>query len=137
MSIVINLPKLKQYSHDYTKVADAESHLYAAQQLNAHDDPIEAWKHIEDARRLLQEYLSADNMVEDDDVADGWVKAHEVDELINGKENEDPWDKDWHQMEQVVVKLFKEGRPFSEIAAKTGAATQTVKDIIKKHEEVE
>lgn len=45
------------------------------------------------------------------------------------KEDEDPWDKDWHQMEQEVVKLFKEGRPFSEIAAKTGAATQTVKDI--------
>ena len=48
---------MKQYSHDYTKVIDAESHLYAAQRLNAHDDPIEAWKHIEDARRLLQEYL--------------------------------------------------------------------------------
>lgn len=77
---------MKQYSHDYTKVSEAESHLYAAQQLNAHDDPIEAWKHIEDARRLLQEYLAQDNMVEDDDVADGWVKAHEVEELINGKE---------------------------------------------------
>ena len=49
--------------------------------------------------------------------------------------DEDPWDKDWHQMEQEVVKLFKEGRPFSEIAAKTGAATQTVKDIIIKHAE--
>ena len=72
---------MKQYSHDYTKVSEAESHLYAAQQLNAHDDPIEAWKHIEDARRLLQEYLAQDNMVEDDDVADGWVKASEVEEL--------------------------------------------------------
>lgn len=126
---------MKQYSHDYTKVSEAESHLYAAQQLNAHDDPIEAWKHIEDARRLLQEYLAQDNMVEDDDVADGWVKAHEVEELINGKEDEDPWDKDWHQMEQEVVKLFKEGRRVSEIAAKTGAATQTVKDIIMKYAE--
>lgn len=52
---------MKQYSHNYTKAADAESHLYAAQQLNAHDDPIEAWKHIEDARRLLQEYLAIIN----------------------------------------------------------------------------
>lgn len=67
-----------QYSHDYTKVAAAESHLYAAQQLNAHDDPIEAWKHIEDARQLLQEYLAQDNMVKDDDVADGWVKASDT-----------------------------------------------------------
>lgn len=66
---------MKQYSHDYTKVADAESHLYAAQQLNAHDDPIEAWKHIEDARRLLQEYLAQDNMVPDDDIENGWVRA--------------------------------------------------------------
>ncbi len=69
---------MKQYSHDYTKIAEVESHLYAAQQLNAHDDTIEAWKHIEDARRLLQEYLSADNMVEDNDVADGLVKANDT-----------------------------------------------------------
>jgi len=45
-------------SHDYRKVSEADSHLYAAQQLNAHDDPVEAWKHVEDARRLLQEFLS-------------------------------------------------------------------------------
>ena len=76
-----------QYSHDYTKAAAAESHLYAAQQLNAHDDPIEAWKHIEDARQLLQEYLAQDNMVEDDDVADGWVKASDVEERMNQKED--------------------------------------------------
>lgn len=75
---------MKRYSHDYTKIADAESHLCAAQQMIAHDDPIEAGKHIEAARRLLQEYLSADNMVEDDDVADGWVKYHDVTELIKG-----------------------------------------------------
>lgn len=80
---------MKQYSHDYTKVAEAESHLYAALQLDAHEDPIGAWGQIEDARRLLQEYLAQDNMVVDDDVADGWVKAHEVEELINGKEDED------------------------------------------------
>lgn len=69
---------MKQYSHDYTKVADAESHLYAAQQLNAHDDPIEAWKHIADARQKLQQYLAQDNMVPDDDVEDGWVKASDA-----------------------------------------------------------
>ena len=69
---------MKQYSHDYTKVTDAESHLYAAQQLNAHDDPIEAWKHIENARRLLQEYLAQDNMVPDDDTENGWVRASDA-----------------------------------------------------------
>lgn len=45
-------------SNKFSKVSEADSHLYAAQQLNAHDDPIEAWKHVEDARRLLQEFLS-------------------------------------------------------------------------------
>lgn len=85
----LNRISMKQYSHDYTKISKAESHLFAAQQLNAHDDPIEAWKHIEDARQLLQEYLAQDNMVVDDDVADGWVKAHEVEELINGMVDED------------------------------------------------
>ena len=69
---------MKTYSHDYTKVAAAESHLNTAQQLNAHDDPIEAWKHIEDARQLLQEYLAQDNMVEDNDVAFGWVKSQDA-----------------------------------------------------------
>lgn len=69
---------MKTYSHDYTKPAEADSHLHAAQRLNAHDDTIEAWKHIEDARNILGSYLSGDNMVEDDDVADGWVKQSEA-----------------------------------------------------------
>lgn len=69
---------MQKYSHDYTLVSDAESHLYAAQQLEAHEQPEEAWKHIADARRLLQQYLSQDNMVPDDDVADGWVRASDL-----------------------------------------------------------
>lgn len=72
---------MKHYSHDYTKVSAAESHLYSAQKLISHDSTFEAWRHIADARRLLQEYLSEDNMVEDDDV-DGWVKASEAEALI-------------------------------------------------------
>lgn len=124
---------MKQYSHDYTKVSEAEKSLYAAQQLNAHDDPIEAWKHIEDARRLLQEYLAQDNMVEDDDVADGWVKASEVLELAKGKEDEvDPWDKEWIRKKLEVIQLYVEGLSLSDIASKTGAASQTVKGIITK-----
>lgn len=127
---------MKHYSHDYTKVSEAESHLYAAQQLNAHDDLIEAWKHIEDARRLLQEYLAQDNMVEDDDVADGWVKARDVEELTTGKEGEDdPWDREWLHKKLEVIQLHVDGLSLSEIAAKTGAATQTVKGIITKFKE--
>lgn len=76
---------MKHYSHDYTKVSAAESHLYEAQKLIDAKlgafGSYEAWRHIAHARRLLQEYLSEDNMVEDDDV-DGWVKASEAEALI-------------------------------------------------------
>lgn len=74
---------MKQYSHDYTKVADADCLLYRATRLIANECYDAAVERINDARQLLQEYLSADNMVEDDDVADGWVKAHEVEKLIS------------------------------------------------------
>lgn len=69
---------MKQYSHDYTKVSQAESLLHTAQMFNATGFIQDAWLRIEDARKLLQEYLAQDNMVEDEDVADGWVKASEV-----------------------------------------------------------
>lgn len=69
---------MQKYSHNYTLVSEAESHLYAAQQLEAHEQPEEAWKHIADARQKLQQYLSQDNMVPDDDVEDGWVKARDA-----------------------------------------------------------
>lgn len=69
---------MQQYTHDYTLVQEADSHLYAAQQLEAHEQPEEAWKHIADARQKLQQYLSQDNIVPDDDTADGWVKASDL-----------------------------------------------------------
>ncbi len=72
---------MKTYSQDYSKIAAAEMHLYAAQRLNDCDDLVEAWKHVEDARRNLQEYLAKDNMIEDDDVADGWVKMSDIENL--------------------------------------------------------
>lgn len=73
---------MQQYTHDYTLVSEAESHLYAAQQLEAHEQPEEAWKHIADARRILQQYLAQDNMIPDDDVYNGWVKSNDVKEEI-------------------------------------------------------
>lgn len=73
---------MKQYSHDYTKPSEAESLLYRATRLMANECYVTAVEFINDARQLLQEYLAQDNMVEDNDVADGWVKAHDVDDLI-------------------------------------------------------
>ena len=69
---------MKQYSHNYTMVSEAESLLYRATRLLANDCPDAAVERINEARQLLQEYLSADNMVEDDDVADGWVKSSDT-----------------------------------------------------------
>jgi len=41
-----------------------------------------------------------------------------------------PWDKEFLLKKYQVIKLFVEGQPVSEIAAKTDAARQTVMDII-------
>lgn len=80
---------MKQYSHDYTKPSEVDSLLYSATRLMANECYDAALERIYEARLLQQVYLAHDNMVVDDDVADGWVKAHEVEELINGKEDED------------------------------------------------
>lgn len=72
---------MKQYSHDYTKVSQAESLLHRVSRLLANECYDEAAENVNEARYLLQEYLSQDNMVEDDDVADGWVKARDVKKL--------------------------------------------------------
>lgn len=74
---------MKQYSHNYTKASQAESLLYSATRLMANECYDAAVERINEARQLLQEYLAEDNLVEDDDLADGLVKAHDVKELIN------------------------------------------------------
>lgn len=77
---------MKQYSHDYRKPSEVENLLYSATRLMANDCYDAAKDCINEARQLLQEYLAADNMVEDDDVADGWVKANDTfndDQLVD------------------------------------------------------
>lgn len=69
---------MKQYSHDYTKPSEVESLLYSATRLMANECYEAAVERINEARQLLQEYLAQDNMVEDDDVADGWVKVSDT-----------------------------------------------------------
>ena len=77
---------MKQYSHDYTKPSEAESLLYSATRLMANECYDAAVERINEARQLLQEYLAKDNMVEDDDVADGWIKVSDIEELVKQKE---------------------------------------------------
>lgn len=69
---------MKTYSHDYTKAAEVENYLYSATCLMANDCYDAALERINEARQLLQEYLAKDNMVEDNDVAFGWVKSQDA-----------------------------------------------------------
>ncbi len=54
---------MKQYTHDYTKVSEAEDLLYRATRLMANDCHDAAVQRINEARQLLQQYLAQDNVV--------------------------------------------------------------------------
>lgn len=69
---------MKTYSIDYTKISEAENSLYSAIRLMANDCYDAAQERIEEARKLLQEFLSQDNLVKDDDLADGLIKQSET-----------------------------------------------------------
>lgn len=71
-------PKMKTYGIDYTKISEAESSLYSATRLMANDCHDAALERIEEARKLLQEFLNQDNLVKDDDLADGLIKQSET-----------------------------------------------------------
>ena len=59
---------MKRKIHDYTKPAKAESLLYSAQRLIANDSIQDAEQCIIEARQILQEYLSIDNEIWEDDI---------------------------------------------------------------------
>lgn len=58
---------MQRYSHDYTKVSEAESLIYRAQRLMILECYDAARARIIEARQLLQEYLSSDNIIEDEE----------------------------------------------------------------------
>ena len=69
---------MKQYTHDYTLVQEAESSLYSATRLMANECYDAALERINETRYTLQQYLVQDNMVEDPDTEDGWVRVSEA-----------------------------------------------------------
>lgn len=71
-------PKMKTYGIDYTKISEAESTLYSATRLMANDCMDAALERIQEARKLLQEFLNQDNLKKDDDLADGLIKQSET-----------------------------------------------------------
>ena len=72
---------MKTYSHDYTKPSEIDILLFSASRLIANECYDAAYERISEARGLLRQYLAEDNMVEDDDVADGWVKMSDIEKL--------------------------------------------------------
>lgn len=78
---------MQQYSHDYNKPSLAESLLQTAQAALRMEKYDEAARLITDARQTLQQYLSQDNMVPDDDVYDGWYKASDVEQELEQTAN--------------------------------------------------
>lgn len=71
---------MQQFSHDYTKVSEALESLYSATRLIANECYDAALERINEARTTLDEYLAKDNMIPDNDVADGWVRYSEAQE---------------------------------------------------------
>lgn len=69
---------MKTYSHDYTKVSTADSLLHLALRNLAGEKYDLAQGYIEEARGYLQEYLSQDNMVEDEDCYPAWIKLSDA-----------------------------------------------------------
>lgn len=72
---------MKTYSHDYSKPSEVDTLLYSAQRLIANECYDAAAERINEARELIQQYLVQENTVEDDDVADGWVKMSDIENL--------------------------------------------------------
>ena len=69
---------MKQYTHDYTLPSLAESLLQTADAAIRLEDYDKASRAIADARQTLQQYLSQDNMIEDDGVENGWVHYNDA-----------------------------------------------------------
>ncbi len=74
---------MKTYGIDYTKISEAESSLYSATRLMAkHYFDDAALELIKEARKLLQEFTNQDNLVEDDDLADGLIRQSDAEAAI-------------------------------------------------------
>ena len=82
---------MQTYTQDYTKITEAEELLHSATRLMANDCHDAALERISEARTLLQQYTTAQNLVEDDDddVEDGLVKRSDAEAAIEEAKAED------------------------------------------------
>ena len=73
---------MKIYTHDYSKPTEVESWLYKAQVYINQEHYGMAANAILKARRLLGDYLSLDNMVEDPNSC-GWIRLVDYENAMN------------------------------------------------------
>lgn len=109
---------MKQYSHDYTLVQEAMDSLYSATRLHANGCYHDALGRINEARTILTRYLSQDNMVPDDDVSDGWVRASEA-EAEMGRLKKQHGEE--YQPEEVLAKIAHEAEQIKRLNNKIKA----------------
>lgn len=69
---------MKRYSFNYELAAQASSILYHAQQCAAREQWLAVTKCIDSARVTLDRFLAQDNMVEDNDCCDFYIKATDL-----------------------------------------------------------
>lgn len=69
---------MERYSFDFTKVAEANLHLYNALKNLAKGRIGDVKTEILTARELLHEYLSTDPWFPDPDVEGGWIRARDT-----------------------------------------------------------
>lgn len=69
---------MKTYSHDYSNAAKANFYVFEALESLRMERYEDAAQYLREARNLLDCYLASDNMLPDDDLADGWVKHSEA-----------------------------------------------------------
>lgn len=70
---------MRTYRHDYTLPAQANYLIFRAIQQLKYGNEKRIYSLLIQARDSLNQYLAADNVIEDDDVADGWIKASDID----------------------------------------------------------
>ena len=69
---------MKTYTIDYTKISETEICLYSAAHLLADNCIDAAMERIETARKLLEEFMCCDNLVVDNDIANGLIKQYDT-----------------------------------------------------------
>ena len=104
---------MKKYTHDYTLPGQALETLTRTSELLRKDGLTTASGYVDGARNILDEYLSQDNMVEDDDCWPGWIDERDLEQSKNCFYDLDHFDaaQILFVMECYVADMLRSGFP--------------------------